>query len=324
MKSMSVFTWLRLLWRGFFTDKYQIYQLKRRKWKLFMSDRQMLISSGIDGKYGIVLQDKILFELVMSRYVKVPQNFALIRDGKLLWLDSHPVEGRDLIGLVKQQEKVILKPRGKGGGEGVHLLEFREGSFWYDFQPVDEETLIEILFKSEDVIIMEYIRQGQFANKLYPKTVNTMRILTMLDPESQTLFIGAAILRVGCARSIPRDNVSSGGMFCDIDLKTGRLSKAATDFFMDKPFRWLDRHPETDVIFEEQVVPDWNDKCKEIVDLAGKFPMIPYIAWDVAILEQGICVIEGNQFPEVSVFQVYRPLLEDHRIRKFFEHHKVL
>jgi len=120
------------------------------------------------------------------------------------------------------------------------------------------------------------------------------------------------------------DNVSSGGMSCNIDLKTGRLGKAAIEFSMDKPFRCLDRHPETDVVFEDQIIPDWNRICDGMLALATKFPILPYIAWDVAICDGGITIIEGNTWSEINVFQTDRPLLADPRVRKFFQHHNII
>ena len=105
-----------------------------------MSDRQMLMSSGIDGKYGIVLQDKVLFELVMSRYVKVPQNFALIRDGKVIWLDGRPEEGRVLIGLIRQQEKLIFTTHHKYNYEVAESLPVTFPFFFYFFNSLNRAT----------------------------------------------------------------------------------------------------------------------------------------------------------------------------------------
>lgn len=322
-KSLPIRTRMALYRRGFFPNKYQLYQLDKNNWKLFVTDKQMLRSSRIDGDYGIILDDKVLFELMMHHFVSVPRNFAMIYGGKLVWLDGDQEKDRDLFELVKQQKKVMIKPTDKSSGWGIQLMEFRDGNNWQNGRAIDEKSLQDTFFESGEIIVSEYVRQGAYANKLYPETVNTIRMLTMLDPESQIPFVAAAIQRIGCAKFIPVDNISSGGMACNIDLKTGRLGKASK-VFAETPFRWFDQHPETKVIFEDQVVPDWNSICIKMLDLAGKLPMLPYIAWDIAILDDGITVIEGNRWADVGCFQIHQPLFADHRVRNFFKHHNVL
>ena len=324
LKSLPLRTSIALFRKGFFPGRYSLYHLDKNDWKSFMNDRQMLASSTIDGEYGIILTDKLLFELVMRKFTCVPQNFILIRNGKQVWLDDTPERDRDLFQLVRQQKKVVLKPVNAQGGKGVRVLEFQDGCYLQNGQPINKEALKKTFLKSADIIVSEYVRQGAFANKLYPETVNTIRVLTMLEPESQRPFIGAAALRIGCARSVPVDNVSSGGMSCNIELKTGRLGKAVFGSHKGNHFRYLDRHPETKVILEDQIIPDWNRICEEVLALAAKFPILPYIAWDVAIRDGGITIIEGNTWSDVYIFQTDRPLLADPRVRRFFKHHNIL
>jgi putative polysaccharide biosynthesis protein len=327
LKSLPLRTSITLFQKGFFPDNYIFYhldKLDKNDWKSFMNDRQMLASSMIDGEYGIILKDKLLFELVMREFACVPQNFILIRNGKQVWIGDSSERDRDLFQLVKQQKKVVLKPVDKHGGKDVRILEFKNGCYLQNGQPIKKDALKKSFLKSGNIIVSEYVRQGAFANKLYPKTVNTIRLLTMLEPESLRPFIGAAVLRIGCARSVPIDNVSFGGMYCNIELKTGRLGKGIIKFHKENYFSHIDRHPETEVIFEDQVIPAWDRISEEMLNLAAKFPILPYIAWDVAIQDKGVAIIEGNRWSEVNVFQTDRPLLEDPRVRKFFKHHNVI
>lgn len=225
---------------------------------------------------------------------------------------------------MRKERKLIVKPRNASGGKEVHLLEFREGSYWCDGESINDEALTDMFRAAKDAVVVEYVRQGTFAAKLYPKKVNTIRLVTMLDPESRKPFIVGAGLRIGCARSVPKDNYYAGGLYCNVDLETGRLDKAMTPGDTPYSFEWIDRHPETTVAIEEQAIPDWGGICEAMLDLAGNVPMLPYVAWDVAMLDQGISVIEGNHWCELDGFQMYRPLLADPRVRRFLEHHNVL
>jgi hypothetical protein len=147
---------------------------------------------------------------------------------------------------------------------------------------------------------------------------------TMLDPDTQTPFLAGAVMRIGCDKSAPVDNVSCGGLVCNIEPETGRLSKAIAGYSLDGPARRIGRHPDTGVFFEDQVIPDWESLREQTLVVAAKLPMLPFIAWDMAILDEGISIIEANSRPHLGSIQMARPLLADPRARKFFEHHGVL
>jgi hypothetical protein len=147
-------------------------------------------------------------------------------------------------------------------------------------------------------------------------------MLTLLDPASETPFIAAAAQRMGCAECAPVDNISAGGLLSQIDLETGRLGPGSAPRRL--PFRWLDRHPDTGIVFEDQTVPNWDAICSEMLGLAAKFPLLPHIAWDIAVLDDGIVIIEANGWTDFAIFQLKEPLLADPRIRAFYQYHGVI
>lgn len=314
-------TWILLYCRGFLPNKISMYRFWENNWKLYINDRQVLLSSHINGDYGIIIDDKFLSSLVMRSIARIPRTWAVIRDRKV----SVPESGgnNDLKSLLRERGKIILKPTDKCGGKEVVLLEFRDGIYLRNNKVTDADQLAASLPESGDFILTEYIQQGEFAASLYPDTVNTIRMLTMLDPDSQIPFIACATQRVGTSDSYPVDNVSSGGLACSIDIRTGRIRKASR-VFMREPFRWIERHPDTGLQFEGQVIPGWKKICRETIQLAKLFPLIPYIAWDIALLDDGICIIETNSWSDLSAFQLVQPLTADPAIRRFFEHHRVI
>jgi hypothetical protein len=206
----------------------------------------------------------------------------------------------------------------------VRLLELTDGGYRINDQPVDEYTIDWTMFGVGDTLICEYVQQGRFAGELNPRTVNTIRAITMFDPAEGRPFIAAAALRIGTTESFPVDNIGAGGVFCNIDLATGTLHKVIIDFFRGVRPRSASRHPETGAVCEGKTIPDWPRVSAEIVSLASRLPILPYIAWDVALLDRGISIIEGNQWGDLAWFQIERPLLADDRIRRFLRHHSVL
>jgi hypothetical protein len=323
-KAASLLRQLSLGLRGFYPERHAFYELDKNDRRLYVSDLQMARSSFINRQYRPMLDNKVLFEVIVGRYAEVPASLVLVRNGQPFWLGALPEESRTLPELIRKQRAVMAKPVIGNGGRGVQLLEFKDGGFQRNGVQIDESKLSWSLLGACDTLVSVYVRQGSFANGLYPKSVNTIRVLTMLDPDTQSPFIADAVIRVGCNKSAPVDNVSSGGFVCNIEPDSGRLSNAVAGFYLDGPVRRIECHPDTGMVFADQVIPDWESIREQVVILAAKFPMLPYIAWDLAILDEGISIIEANSWSELGSIQMGKPLLADPRVRKFFEHHKVL
>jgi len=314
--------WLAL--HGFFPENHVLYRFDRNDWRLYVNDLQTLRSSMINKKHRIIVDDKLVFEAVVGKYATVPESLVLVRNAQPVWFRSPGVENTTFPELVRQKQAVVAKPVSGKGGSGIQLLEFREGNFLRNNEVIDESSLRWSSLGARDTLISDYVQQGEFANSLYSKSVNTVRLLTMQDPDTKEPFVAGAIIRIGSDQSAPVDNVTAGGFFCNIESETGKLSKAFADWGGAGDDSWIDRHPDTGVIFENQVVPDWGGLCEQTVELASKLPMLPYIGWDLAILDGGFAVIEANSWSDVITLQMGQPLLADPRVRRFFEYHNVL
>ncbi|MBL0712098.1 MAG: hypothetical protein JJV98_00220 [Desulfosarcina sp.] len=323
-KNLPAGTYLKLCRDGFFPNKKELYQFSRYDRAQYISDQQMLMTAYINGEQAVLLNDKVLFKLVMGPFVHVPHNFAFVGEGRFISLDPEIKDLSDVKALLVRHRNLIVKPTSGLGGKGITLLQYGADGFLSNRRKRRWREISRTLLTAGDVIICEYIRQGQFANHLYPHTVNTIRMLSMRDPETGTSFIAAAAFRIGCSRSIPVDNISAGGLVCDIDLASGCLGKAATGFFGKGAFQWLEKHPDTGVRLEGLTLEGWDRICKKIQGVVDKFPYLPYIAWDVALGDDDIVVVEGNAWSDVSLFQIYRPLLRDRRIGAFLKHHQII
>jgi hypothetical protein len=58
-----------------------------------------------------------------------------------------------------------------------------------------------------------------------------------------------------------------------------------------------------------------------VMELMGIFPDLEFAAWDMLPVDDGWCVIEGNDTMGVDVLQVHGGLLADDRIRQFMAYH---
>jgi len=94
----------------------------------------------------------------------------------------------------------------------------------------------------------------------------------------------------------PTDHLRLGGIAAPIDLATGRLGPAirkAPESFVAP----CDRHPDTGAVIEGFQLPHWEGvKCLAVCAHQA-LDQIVCVGWDVAILESGPVLIEGNDNP---------------------------
>ena len=132
--------------------------------------------------------------------------------------------------------------------------------------------------------------------EMCPTSVNTIRIATLLGEKKQGVVY--AFLRIGNGKVM--DNVDCGGMAARVDLSTGKLLTVGAD----KAGETFDTHPMTGtpiVGFDRALLQRSYRICA--CAAAQKVPQMRYIAWDVAVTNEGPCFIEGNSFPSHAVPQ---------------------
>ena len=108
--------------------------------------------------------------------------------------------------------------------------------------------------------------------------------------------------------------MSTRRIFSSIDIKSGTLSSARSYRNNDN----VKNHPDTNSQIEGVVIPKWNEIKGKIIDIANKFPYINFIAWDVAVTDDGFSVIEGNASTGLPIFQMFKPL-RDEKLGEFYK-----
>ncbi|MBQ9977546.1 MAG: hypothetical protein IJP21_03020 [Clostridia bacterium] len=183
--------------------------------------------------------------------------------------------------LTSEKEVFVKRASDSGGGHGVKYL-CCEGLTLEDFKNVIKEF-------TGDIAIQRGITQHEVLGKINPTSVNTIRIITLLQKEGAKVL--SAILRMGVGET-KVDNSSSGGMTIGVSMD-GKLKK----FACANKRNLLDTHPTSNVVFEGYELPAF-DKVKELVLKASY--MVPHfrmVAWDVSVLEDGTPVlIEANLY----------------------------
>jgi hypothetical protein len=148
----------------------------------------------------------------------------------------------------------------------------------------------------------------------------TVRIVTCLDERRKPEVIGA-VFRMGVGDNVTVDNLHAGGIAAAVALDSGRLSRA-TNLGTDARLGWLAAHPDTGAAIEGRGLPFWDDVKSFVIDAHRAFADRVVIGWDVAILEDGPILIEGNGNPDMDILQRFmRTGLREHRFGALLDHH---
>ena len=313
------------LWRGGFKSaSYGLFNLEHNDPRDYVSDLDVAKAGRINGAFGRILKDKLLFVPMLAPYAQVPDILGVVERGLVYPLADPELTGVDAL-LARAGAGVIFKPaqgnKGKGvfsvaggGVDGVRLNGVRA-------------TPAEVARKIADLdgyLIVAKVEQAAYAHDIFPGSANTIRIVTMLDPETGEIFIPAAIHRFGTDATVPTDNFQTGGVSVAIDLATGKLGRAVQfPTYTGGELRWLEAHPDTRTPITGVNVPRWDEVKATVTKLAEIYRFLKYVGWDVVVTEDGVVIIEGNHNINLGL-QVHGPLLQNPRVRRFYEHHKVI
>lgn len=181
---------------------------------------------------------------------------------------------------ISKHDDFVLKKNYIGRGEGIsHIYkkDICDLKQWFD----------DIINRYDSCVIEEVINQSEELSKWHPHSVNTVRISGINTKSGVVIF--APIIRVGRGGSFV-DNASQGGLFANIDKKTGIIY---TDGF-DELGHMFTEHPDTHIKFKGTLLPEWNSLVEIVTKLNEILPSNPYISWDMAHTNTGWVVVEGN------------------------------
>ena len=241
------------------------------------------------GKYSqnAILRDKLLFFRYMSDIgIPVPTVFAIVFEGKILNLDFKPAD----IEVFKKRKDYFVKDI--DGECAFRLMQIDN----YDIYNKNSD-----FFSAGRFIVQESLIQHSEMNGLNPQSVNTLRLVTTMDKNTDVqLFAG--LLRIGTSKSGKVDNVAKGGIAVGIK-KDGYLHEYG--YYKPEFGTKTHMHPDSKIEFKTFQIP-YYDQAVELAVFAHKyFYGLHSIGWDIAITENGCVFIEGNDNWEINRLQVF-------------------
>lgn len=304
---------------GFMADQIALYNLNRHNKKEYLSEFDWYKSRIINEPYNFILNNKVVCTQLLQQYIKTPTIFVMKNKGVISSFDNVTYSYEDIYKLLKTQEKLFIKPINAGKGKGVHFLCYQEDKIYIDNKKVTEEDFFKLLRFNDNWFISEAIEQSDYLNELYDKTTNTIRFITLRDSKTNKMKVFFAVQRIGTSKTIPVDNGSKGALVAKIDLETGVLSEAKS--LHSKEVHEI--HPDSKKPIKGVKIPNWKEIKEEMLELANKFPYLKFVAWDILLTNNGICIIEANTSSGVNIIQLWGGQ-RNKELGNFYREHKII
>ena len=246
--------------------------------------------------YNSVLEDKnVMPHVAKSVGVKTPKVLFSCVKGFYLDAENRPTTLDAALAALHDYGRIFIKPSVDSmGGRCCVLAEVKEG-----IDAKSQQSLKDILRKmGDDFVIQECLVCHDSLKTIYPKSVNTFRVVTYRWKDK--IYLGPAVLRLGKG-GMDVDNATQGGIFLGV-YPDGRLY----DFAITKYGTRYYEHPDTSLRFSDYALPLFTKVTDAALRLHHAMPQVGVSNWDLTIDEDGnVVLIEGNlQFGGVRLAQM--------------------
>ena len=258
-------------------DVFEFYNLNKQQ-------RKTIMTRGINNNFVKMLNDKDYFKYIDNKILfNKKYNRYLKRD----WIDLRECSLDNFIKFITNKKVVMVKAADLCCGKKIEKIVYNDDLLL--------EKLYNKLLENKQYLIEEYVYQHDNLNKLYPESVNTLRIVSIL--KDNKVYIPFTGLRIGNLGNVV-DNFNHGGLFVPINEK-GIIEDQA----IDKQGNLYEYHPYTNTKILGYKIPFFNEAINLVKELSTITPEIRYTAWDIAITNNGPVVIEANPFPGHDLYQ---------------------
>ncbi len=191
--------------------------------------------------------------------------------------------------LFRKYDEIIIKPKDGHSGSGITII--------HECKKIKDEELLRLMTLYSDSIAEQVLHNHPTIGVLNQSSLNTMRIITVGNGvNAKILYAG---IRFGAKGSLV-DNISQGGFIASIDVETGKINSVPHT----KKFVNDDACNDFSDIIGFQI-PNWNGLISFISELTSVVPQMKYMAWDIALTENGFVAIEGNHSSGNTISQAH-------------------
>jgi hypothetical protein len=261
------------------------------------------------------LHNKYVFQLATEPYVgSLPSLVGRVDGGQF-----RPVGQTDstITETLSEAGRLVLKPITGGKGAGIAVIESIDGELRWNGEQTDSSSIAGLLADCDGMLIVSFVPNHEYADRIFPDATNTVRIHSVVDTETRAVSLVRGLHRFGSERSAPTDNWSRGGYLAPIDIETGTVRPLVVRDGLSRTR--LDQHPGTGARVAGVEIPHWDQACALVRDAAALHRDAPLVGWDIAVSPDGPVIIEANARPSILGLQLRDGLLTEPAFRKLRE-----
>ena len=261
-------------------DLFEMYNLndEERDTYITRGRNNDLILKYNNQDYGHIFRNKVEFNTTFKKFVK--------RD----FIEVNTSAKEEVLKFMKKRKIFMAKPVTGTCGKGIEKINIK------DYKSLDNIynylTQENMNFELEELII-----QSDAVNKIYAGSINTVRIVTIVD-DNKIPHVICAYFRIGNGKYV--DNFNSGGMVAPVDEFNGIVLDKA----IDKNKNLYELHPATNERIKGFKFPDWDKALDLVKEAALVIPKMRYIGWDICFSVSGPVLVEGNEYPGHDIYQL--------------------
>lgn len=260
-------------------DLFEMYNLtpEQRDTYITRGRNNEIVTKYNDKAYFHIFENKNEFNELFKDYIK--------RD----WIDVKKAPKEDVIAFMQKHNVFMAKPVDGGCGHGILKIHT------YEYESLDE-VYEELVAGNNDFELEEVIKQHPAVSAIYPDSINTVRVVTILKNGVPNVI--CTYFRIGNGKFV--DNFNSGGMVAPVNELTGEVIDKA----IDKKKNLYETHPQTGAKIKGFKFPDWSKAIQMCKEASKVVPQMGYIGWDVCFTPDGPIFVEGNEYPGHDIYQL--------------------
>ena len=256
---------------------FSMYLLNNKERKTILTSGKNLILTNKLNDYSKlhIFENKNEFNEVFGDYLKRK------------WMFINRKNYNEFECFIKNMDYIIAKPNDNTEGKRIEKIKVGDYSI---------KELYNYLKDKDLLLVEEVIKQHNYLNKLYSKSINRVTVVTILY--NDITYIISINLNLGNNSIV--DSLKRGGMTNKIDIETGTSQHP----FCDRGLNNYYFHPVTKEKINNIKLPYINEIKSLVKDLSKIIKTVRYVRWDIAITNDGPILIGASPLPNIY-YQFY-------------------
>ncbi len=256
---------------------FSMYLLNNKERKTILTSGKNLILTNKLNDYSKlhIFENKNEFNEVFNDYLKRK------------WMFINRKNYNEFECFIKNMDYIIAKPNDNTEGKRIEKIKVGDYSI---------KELYNYLKDKDLLLVEEVIKQHNYLNKLYSKSINRVTVVTILY--NDITYIISINLNLGNNSIV--DSLKRGGMTNKIDIETG----TSLHPFCDRGLNNYYFHPVTKEKINNIKLPYINEIKSLVKDLSKIIKTVRYVSWDIAITNDGPILIGASPLPNIY-YQFY-------------------